>query len=137
MDLSQRIVVRFQDGKVLKGTTQDFFPNKDRFHLNQTDGESFPVPVEISLTQVKAVFFVKDYKGNKEYQAPSGFEGSSQSQYGKKAMIHFKDGEILYGYTQGFSPGRLGFFLFPHDANSNNLKVYIVQAFVSKLEFPK
>ena len=112
MDLVQKIVVRFQDGKILKGSTQDFFPNKERFHLNQTDGSSFPVPIEKSITNIKAVFFVKDYKGNKAYQKPSGFSDSTQSQYGKRAMIQFKDGEVLYGFTQGFSPGRLGFFSF-------------------------
>jgi hypothetical protein len=136
MDIIQKIVVRFQDGRILKGTTQDFFPNKDRFHLNQTDGDSFPIPIEISITEIKAVFFVKDYKGNKEYQKPSGFSESAQSQYGKKAMIQFKDGEVLYGYTQGFSPGWLGFFLFPQDSQSNNQKIFVVQASVAKLEFP-
>jgi len=136
MESPQKIVVRFQDGKVLKGTTQDFFPNKERFHLNQTDGNSLPVPIEISITQIKAVFFVKDYKGNKAYQKPNGFTESGQSQYGRKSTIKFKDGEILYGYTQGFSPGRLGFFLFPNDPESNNHKVFVVQAFVAKLEFP-
>lgn len=136
MDLNQKIVVRFQDGKILKGTTQDFFPNKERFHLNQTDGNSLPVPIEISIPSIKAVFFVKDYTGNKAYQKPKGFAGSGQSQYGRKATIKFKDGEVLSGYTQGFSPGRLGFFLFPNDSESNNHKVFVVQASVAKLEFP-
>ena len=28
-----KVVVRYADGQVIKGYTQDFFPNKDRFHL--------------------------------------------------------------------------------------------------------
>jgi len=31
-------------------------------------------------------------------------------------------------YSQGFSGERVGFFLFPVDANSNNEKVFIVNA---------
>ena len=134
MPTDQKIVVRYQDGKLLKGMTQDFFPNKETFHLNQTDGNSFPVPVEIAIKNVKAVFFVKDYQGNKAYKNPKGFIDSSQSQYGKKTKVKFKDGEVLYGYTQGYSPGRIGFFLFPQDTESNNVKAFIVQSSVSKVE---
>jgi len=28
-----KVVVRYANGRVIKGFTQDFFPNKDRFHL--------------------------------------------------------------------------------------------------------
>jgi hypothetical protein len=28
-----RVVARYTDGRVIKGFTQDFFANKDRFHL--------------------------------------------------------------------------------------------------------
>ena len=30
---AQPVVARFQDGRTLKGTTRDFGPNKQRFHL--------------------------------------------------------------------------------------------------------
>ena len=30
-----KVVVRYLNGKVIKGVTQDFSPNKDRFHLHQ------------------------------------------------------------------------------------------------------
>ncbi len=36
MDLV-KIVVRFGDGRTLKGYTQDFFPNKTLFHIYPSD----------------------------------------------------------------------------------------------------
>ncbi len=32
------VVVRFLDGRILKGTTQDFAPNKTEFHLYEGGG---------------------------------------------------------------------------------------------------
>ena len=31
-----RVVARFLDGRVMKGTTEDFLPNRPRFHLRPT-----------------------------------------------------------------------------------------------------
>jgi hypothetical protein len=40
--------------------------------------------------------------------------------------VRFKDGELLCGYTLTYSPAREGFFVFPSDAQSNNLRVYVL-----------
>jgi hypothetical protein len=61
-----KIVVHYQDGRILKGTTADFFPNKERFHVNQIDAPVGSKPVEVLISQLKAIFFVKDYKGQPE-----------------------------------------------------------------------
>ncbi len=42
--------------------------------------------------------------------------------------VRFKDGELLCGYTLTYMPGREGFFVFPSDAQSNNLRVYVLAA---------
>ena len=63
---SNKVVVRFKDGTIIKGNTSDLFPNKANFHLNHhLDGKIEQVDVE----ELKAVFFVKDFKGDKESQA--------------------------------------------------------------------
>ncbi len=88
------------------------------------------------MSKLKAVFFVKDFVGDKKYDELKDFSAAEQAVYGKRILVHLKDGEILYGFTQGYSPNRKGFFLFPLDPNSNNQKVFIVQAFVESVELP-
>ena len=55
------VVVSFKDGTVMKGNTSDFSPNKKDFHLVLLSGEG----VKIDTEQLKAIFFVKDFSGNK------------------------------------------------------------------------
>ena len=38
----------------------------------------------------------------------------------------FVDGEVIKGYTSGYSANRPGFFLIPAEADSNNARVFIV-----------
>lgn len=47
---------------------------------------------------------------------------------GKKIQVDFKDGEILVGYSQGFTPNRPGFFVFPADPESNNDRIFVFTA---------
>ena len=123
-----QIVVRFIDGSVKKGNTNDFVPNKASFHLNNLDGGI----EELNIENIKSVFFVKDLKGNKEHKKiykdniPGG---------GKKIQVEFNDGEIIVGYVLGYSPERQGFFVSPADLEGNNLRIYAVAAAVKKAQF--
>ena len=63
-----RVVARYQDGRSAKGMTSDFFPNKDRFHLLPTDAPPGTKPVEILISDLKAVFFVKEFAGNPQHK---------------------------------------------------------------------
>jgi small nuclear ribonucleoprotein (snRNP)-like protein len=134
--LDQKLVVRFQDGRTLKGTSQDFSPNRESFHLNLTSRSSTNQPIKISIGDLKGVFFVKDFVGKKAYQEDKGISYPGKTFYGERTIVRFKDGEVLYGFTQDYAPGRLGFFLFPYDSQSNNLKLFAIHSFVSKIEFP-
>jgi hypothetical protein len=53
-----KVVVRFSDGKLIKGFTQDFFPNKERFHLIPADNPSGGA-IEVSMKDLKAIFTVR------------------------------------------------------------------------------
>lgn len=119
-----KVVVHHSNGNLTKGTTQDFFPNRPLFHIQPVDGQSAR---EIRTKDLKAVFFVKDYAGNKTRKDVKGFvEGPGETGQGKKIAVRFKDGEFLCGYSLSYSPDRLGFFMFPADANTNNLRVFVV-----------
>ena len=121
-----KVVVRFLDGKVLKGTTQDFFPNRATFHLLPTEGGN---GIEVRCKQLKAVFFVKNLVGNPGRKDVLGFiAGPGETAQGKKLAVLFKDQELMCGYSLSYLPEREGFFMFPSDKDSNNLRVYVLTA---------
>jgi hypothetical protein len=126
-----KVVVRYLNGKVIKGFTQDFFPNKDRFHLRpaaQSSSESAMVMVK----DLKAIFFVQDFEGNAQYNERKNY-GEGDKAQGKKVEVTFADGETLVGSTMGYDPNRQGFFLFPVDPKSNNMRVYAVCSAVKQV----
>ena len=124
-----QVVVHFADGRILKGHASDFFPNKETFHLQekQSGGTS-----EIRVSELKGVFFVKTFAGNPEYHERKDLERPGM---GKGIQVKFKDGEVLIGYTSGYSPGRPGFFVFPSDPKSNNEKVFVVTGATESVSF--
>uniref|UniRef100_A0A832I3N1 Uncharacterized protein n=1 Tax=Eiseniibacteriota bacterium TaxID=2212470 RepID=A0A832I3N1_UNCEI len=132
MPESNKVVAHLLGGKILKGTTQDFFPNRPIFHLLPADGSP---AVELRARQCKAVFFVKDFEGNRERRDVRGFvAGPAETAQGKKIAVRFKDGELLCGYSLSYSPERDGFFMFPSDASSNNLRVYVVTSSTAEVK---
>ncbi|HVG86693.1 MAG TPA: hypothetical protein VM820_19360 [Vicinamibacterales bacterium] len=128
--LPNRIVARFADGRMLKGTTQDFAPAKDTFHVIGSEGGSRPV--KVAVEDLKAVFFVKSLVGNAAYTELKEFGGPAP---GRKVQVTFKDGEVLVGSTQGYQQDRPGFFLVPADPRSNNDRIYVVTTAVEKVSF--
>jgi hypothetical protein len=129
-----KVVVRYVNGKRVKGFSQDFFPNKDRFHVYpaaKPSGEA----AEVLLKELKAVFFVQDFAGNSLYNERKKYiEGEKPS--GRKVEVTFMDGEVLVGTTLGYDPNRPGFFLFPADPKSNNIRVFAVStAAVKKVRY--
>ncbi|MDP2806748.1 MAG: hypothetical protein Q8O74_01265 [bacterium] len=127
-----KLVVRYLNGRVVKGRTLDFSSTKDSFHILAEDDSQNPS--EIRLGQVKAVFFVKDFIGNREYDERQEFDGSGQM-LGKKIQVTFNDGEVLTGRAEVYTPNRKGFMLFPADPKSNTEKAFVVNASVKEVKF--
>ncbi|MBI1797070.1 MAG: hypothetical protein HY076_07725 [Candidatus Eisenbacteria bacterium] len=127
-----RVVAHFTDGRLLKGTTQDFFPNRPSFHLQPAVGGA---PVEVRCRQLKGLFFVKDFAGNAKRRDLRGFLAApGETAHGKKIAVRFKDGELLCGYSLTFMPDRDGFFVFPSDSGSNNLRIYVLSVATAEVK---
>ena len=124
--IQNKVVARYQDGRVLKGYTGDFLPNKEVFHLTLKDDRESR-PIEVHVAELKAVFFVKDFVGNAKYNDVKEYH-PTKPVIGRKIRVVFKDGEILLGTTQGYQPSRTGFFVFPADPQSNNERCFVVSA---------
>jgi hypothetical protein len=122
---SVKIVIRFGDGRILKGHSQDFFPNKPVFHLIRNLAKGSANQKEISVSDLKAVFFVKTFAGNPDYKERKSFVEGDRAQ-GRRVEVVFVDGETLQGSVLGYNPKDPGFFLFPPDPKCNNNRIFVV-----------
>lgn len=129
-----KIVARYADGRVMKGYSRDFSPNKPHFHLFLADAGLSDKAVEVRISDLKAVFFVRDFAGDPAYNERKEF-AEGERPPGRKLEVTFKDGEVLVGSTVGYDPHRAGFFFIPADPKSNNLKVFAVTRAVSNVQF--
>ncbi len=129
-----RIVIRYQDGHIMKGVTNDFLPAKDRFHLIPLESAPNSKPLEVVVADLKAIFFVKDFAGNPERKEMKQFDPSKPSP-GRKIRVVFKDGEVMVGITQGYQPERPGFFLLPADGQSNNERCFVIASATREVSF--
>jgi hypothetical protein len=127
-----RIVARFQDGRVMKGFTTDFLPAKDRFHLTPEEQGAAATPVEVPVPQLKAVFFVRSFEGNPKHQRNNE---PSRAAVGRRLRVVFKDGEVMVGTTQGYDRSRPGFFVIPVDTAGNNERCFVVAAAAQEVSF--
>jgi len=126
------VVARYQDGRVLKGVTNDFLAAKDRLHVVPLESAPGSKPLEVLIADLKALFFVKDFAGNPQHKESGEFE-PSKGAGGRKIRVVFKDGETMVGTTQGYQPGRPGFFVVPADAKSNNERSFVVSVATSEV----
>jgi len=73
------------------------------------------------------VFFVKTFTGDPQYQDMREFD-PKKTVAGRRIKVVFRDGELLIGTTQGYQPGRPGFFVIPIDPKSNSDRCFVVSS---------
>src|SRR4030042_6092611 len=91
-----KIIARYTNGKIIKGYTPDFFPNKPLFHVYKSSFESESEGAKVHLKELKAVFFVKAFEGNPSYDERKEL-AKDQKLHGRKIEITFQDSEMLVG----------------------------------------
>ena len=128
-----KIVVHYSDGRIVKGSTQDFSPNKDHFNLFMA-GESSDKTIEVLIKELKAVFLVRDFIGNSLYNERKEYI-EEEKPFGQRVKVTFMDGEVLVGATLGYDPKQYGFFFTPADSKSNNIRVFAVSSSVKHIMF--
>jgi hypothetical protein len=122
--MEQKIVVNLRSGVVHKGVTHDFSPKQDAFHVLPAEGGG--VPVRVQLIDMKAIFWVKDYLGNRDFVARRDFDPGRTIE-GKRAILTFADGETMWGAVTEDDPSVPGFFFVPSDERDNNLKIFVIR----------
>lgn len=116
-----RVVVRYADGRVLKGYA-DFDPEQPRLRLVPLR-EPDAAGLEIPLAELKAVFFVRSFDGDPAHDESKDLY-QPRPPGTRKVSVRFRDGEELVGHTRQLDRYRSGLFFTPLDPESNNLRVF-------------
>ena len=128
--MENKIVVHLKSGEIKKGLTHDFKPGIESFHLLPAEGGG--VPVRIVLEHMKALFYVKDYIGNRDFVARREFDDAQKAR--RRAIALFQDGEEIWGILgEGADEENVGFFFYPADERDNNLRIFIVRSALKEL----
>ncbi len=125
---TDKVIARFRDGTLLKGTTDDFDSNQAAFMLSGEDGRTH----HVTLCDLKALFFVHELDGNPSYRERKGFFADSDLTH--RVLVEFFDDEVIFGYCREYSSQSQGFFLVPGDPNSNNVLVFVVRTSIRKVK---
>ena len=128
MEIGNKVVAKFIDGRVIKGQTSDFYKSRPIFHV-VPQGEKKAVNVE--MPELKALFFVKTFEGRKHQIRK--LKHVPYQVYGRKAKICFEDGEEIEGFVQAFNPDEKVFLLVPDNPTSNNLRIFCNREAVAKI----
>jgi hypothetical protein len=124
----RKVVVRLKDRTLLKGKISNFFPLYSYFQLELLNGDT----VIVDINKIKAMFFVKSFEGNKEYEYK--YE-DKLSWVGDKITLKFTDGEKIVGYAQHSDFTSKGYFITPADVNGNNTYVFASRSAIESMSF--
>ncbi len=120
--MSTKLVVKFMDGRIKKGFSDDFLFLRKTFHLREMSNSENEE--EVHIADLKAVFFVGDYDGNPNFKEDNNTERST---YNHRVAIRFHDGEEIVGYTEDDLVQSDVLRLVPVDPLSNNALIFIVK----------
>lgn len=132
--MADKIVVRFLDGKIIKGYATQFSEKSSHINVKnvETDEE-----YRIAVDELKALFFVGSFEGKRSYNEKKIY-GISEKK-GDRVFVKFKDGESIVGYLSGDVPwdrkkgyylskiknDLTGFYIVPVDRESNNIRIFV------------
>jgi len=126
-DSLHKIVLRDRDGTSTFGFTyQTEFSDEIKIITREGKDQT------ISLSGLKAVFFVRDFKGDPQYQ-PVQFLNKAPMSEKLWVRVRFQDGEVLEGRVNNSLDLLVqpGFYLWPSDQETNNLSVYIPKSAIA------
>jgi hypothetical protein len=130
--MSNRVVARYKDGRVIKGTSLDVDPSRTNCHIVPPGGGR---SARVELADLKALFFVRTLDGDpafKEDLKPDPEDPRTRGSF--IVALRFSDGEEMVGITIRYPPNRPYFFVVPVDADSNNIRILVNRAAVVSME---
>ena len=136
--IKKKVVVKYKDGNIIKGWMEEFNPKRESFILFPLFDYSEERRLLINFEQLKAVFFVKDFLGDKNYHKVRTFNVNfNTTPTQRKLIVDFKDEEHLYGTCLAYGRFKKGFFMFPVDPKDNNERIFVVHSATKKVRLIK
>jgi hypothetical protein len=127
---SRKVILRFTDGKMLKGYIRDLKISDEYLYLEDESANRH----KVRLKELKAIFYVKRFEGIRGHQEKKVFAENRPGV--KRIFIKFKDGETIMGNMEGEAPWQRGAFretmkeraftVVPVDEDGNNIKIVVV-----------
>lgn len=131
----QRLVVHFKNGAMEQGICFALNPKEASFHLDKVDdqGVTSEESVTVPFIDVKAVFYVKTFKGKKGGRTHHHADNTRSNHphrdptaEGTQIIAVFEDGEVVRGHTtHHYSSEDKRFFLIPDDPDDNNISILV------------
>jgi hypothetical protein len=128
----KRVVVRYLDGRLLKGFNIDFAATTGVVQVWMAPNGPEVSRIAVPLADLKALFFVQDFEGD---PAPRPIPETSIDR-GRRIEVTFVDGEVLTGTTLSYTDKGPGFFVTPIDSGGNNLSLFVVSRAIRDVKFP-
>lgn len=129
--MAQKVVAHFIDHAIVKGTSMDVDPGKPQCHIRTPDQKT----VEVDLSQIKALYFVKDFGGRPDYEeAQTAKPDDLRLRGSHRVQMTFVDGEQLSGLMNRYPPNRPFFFVLPIDPASNNIRILVNRQAVASMQ---
>jgi small nuclear ribonucleoprotein (snRNP)-like protein len=138
----EKVVLHLKNKSLLKGTLTRLASEKGSLTILPDDAPD--AEKNVNLDDLKSIFYVKSFGGNKGYKEKKRF--GLMTSKGRKVIVKFYDGEIITGFVKqdipwqkGFflstlGPDEKGFYLYPSDPESNNIKIFIVATSVVEVQ---
>lgn len=134
---THRVVVALLDGTRAGGFLYNFNPAATELLLFPKEHDDPSHARVLPVSAIKAVFFVKTHEGNKSHREAmrkGPEEAETTRRRGHRMKVTFADGEVLDCVAEIYNPVRVGFFAYPVDPRSNNLRIYVVNANVREVD---
>jgi hypothetical protein len=125
----RKVIIRKLNGEILKGYAEESLDpvagKENTVAITSLTEEMIRVP----KSDIKALFFVRKFSGNKEYAEVKFFESQPRID-GLWVRVYFYDNEAIEGIVANSINflNEDGFYLKPPDPNSNNRLMYIVKS---------
>jgi hypothetical protein len=116
----RKVILRHLDGRVTRAYAPLFEEGSDPIPAADMAG----MPLFVPLRDLKAVFFVRTFTGNPEYDSPKTPEELPARGTGRLVWLRFSDGEKMLGEVYPTTDLTRGFYLTVLDPEDNNLLVY-------------
>jgi hypothetical protein len=129
--MEHKVVAHFLNGRLVKGSSTSIALDRPTCHVMTRDQGV----VLVTLSDLKALFFVKDLEGNRTRTDHQVIEATDRRATGAKRLkITFRDGEQLMALAPTYEGTRQLFYVLPADPNSNNIRILVNRKAVASVD---